>query len=65
MQRAVLAEKADAPLTQWDATVATLRALAARTLSAFCSTNQPTAGILPAVMKTPQLNARFLRLPDG
>ncbi len=27
MQRAVLAEKADAPLTQWDATVATLRAL--------------------------------------
>lgn len=27
MQRAVLAEKANAPLTQWDATVATLRAL--------------------------------------
>ncbi|AKL11171.1 TPA: cytidine deaminase [Kluyvera intermedia] len=27
MQRAVLAERADAPLTQWDATVATLRAL--------------------------------------
>ncbi|MGY6028721.1 cytidine deaminase [Phytobacter sp. AG2a] len=27
MQRAVLAEKASAPLTQWDATVATLRAL--------------------------------------
>jgi cytidine deaminase len=27
MQRAILAEKAEAPLTQWDATVATLRAL--------------------------------------
>ncbi|MGY5956243.1 cytidine deaminase [Kosakonia sp. BK9b] len=27
MQRAILAERADAPLTQWDATVATLRAL--------------------------------------
>lgn len=27
MQRAVLAERADAPLTQWDATLATLRAL--------------------------------------
>ncbi|MGK9172399.1 cytidine deaminase [Yokenella regensburgei] len=27
IQRAVLAEKADAPLTQWDATMATLRAL--------------------------------------
>jgi len=27
IQRAVLAERADAPLTQWDATAATLRAL--------------------------------------
>ena len=44
IQRAVLAEKADAPLIQWDATSATLKALRAVTVSTECFSLKPGAG---------------------